>query len=344
MQITTPKTEHKAIGVWLLTCAALVLFMVILGGLTRLTHSGLSMVEWQLTTILPPMTQDEWVVMFEKYRQFPEFQKVSTDMDVEGFKSIFWLEFIHRNVGRLIGFVFLLPFVGFLAKGWVSRKLGVQLAGLFLLGGAQGGMGWYMVASGLVDNPDVSQYRLTAHLMLATFILAGLVWVGLGQLGLSVNAGPSAARRRLSKLSLGLLVLIMITIASGGFVAGTDAGFTFNTFPLMDGRLVPEGYLPALSGVFEDVATIQFNHRLLATSTVVLCFALWSFMRGDDLPARTRLSLHALALMAAVQLSLGISTLLLVVPVHLASAHQAGALVLMSLTIWVLWESRSAKS
>lgn len=343
-QITTPQSEHKSIGTWLLICALMVFVMVILGGLTRLTHSGLSMVEWQLTTILPPMNQAEWVVMFEKYQKFPEFNIINKHMGVEEFKGIFWLEFIHRNWGRLIGFVFLFPFIYFVARKMVDLRLGLKLAGLFALGGAQGGMGWYMVKSGLVDNPDVSQYRLTAHLMLATFILLGLVWVGANLRNRPEDRPDPDAAQTLNKRTLGIIILILITITSGGFVAGTDAGFVYNDFPFMGGDIVPEGYLGedgfSLLSIFNETGTIQFNHRVLAITTVGLTIALWLSMRTTALARRTRQALNLSALMAIIQLGLGISTLMLAVPISLGSMHQGGALVLLALMTWLLSETR----
>lgn len=217
---------NKNVAIWLFSCAAMVFIMVVIGGLTRLTESGLSIVEWRpFTGIIPPMNEADWQTLYEKYSQYPEFQKINAWMSVEDFKSIFWLEFIHRLWGRLIGIVFFIPFVWFLAKKSIDRATKWKLWGLFILGGLQGLMGWYMVMSGLVDRPDVSQYRLTAHFGLALLIFIALLWVALQQLG------PRTTSTISSKRAWQLLWLIVFTALSGGFVAGLNAGHIYNTFP-----------------------------------------------------------------------------------------------------------------
>lgn len=331
---------------WLFTVAGMVLFMVILGGLTRLTHSGLSITEWKLFTgWVPPMNDADWNTLFNKYQQFPEFHKKNPNMDVEGFQGIFWLEFIHRVWGRLLGFAFFLPFVLFVVRGWVRPSEGLfwKFVGLFVLGGMQGFMGWFMVMSGLVDRPDVSQYRLTAHFTLALVIIAALLWVGLGLLHKDPHDRHHQDAGGLSRASKWLFALIFITAMSGGFVAGTDAGFVYNTFPLMDESLIPDGLFqhdPWYLAPFEDHLTVQFDHRLLAETTFVLVLWFWFKTRGGHLHPRTRKAAHALAAMACVQVGLGITTLLLVVPVSFASLHQVGAVVLMSLALWCVHELR----
>lgn len=332
---------------WLLTVAAMVFFMVLLGGLTRLTHSGLSMVEWKLFTgWIPPFNDNDWAALFAKYQQFPEFQKVNSDMTLEGFKGIFWLEFIHRVWGRLIGLAFFLPFATFLVMRWVrvSDALFWKFLGLFVLGGSQGLMGWFMVVSGLVDRPDVSQYRLTAHFGLALVIIAALLWVAMSLLKPKPYDAHHQDGDSLRKKAFWLFVLVFTTALSGGFVAGLDAGFAYNTFPLMDGQLIPGGLFdfdPVWLAPFEDITTVQFDHRTLAEVTVLLVLLFWMKSVDQHLAPRTRKVISWFGMMAMVQVGLGITTLLLVVPVALASLHQMGAVVLMSLALWCLHELRA---
>jgi len=341
------RRDDRAIGLWLLGCAVMVFIMVIIGGATRLTESGLSMVEWRpLIGFLPPIGDAEWQRVFNLYRQTPEYQRINAGMTLGAFQTIFWWEFIHRLWGRLIGAVFLLPFLWFLLRGRVSWKLAPRLALLFILGGAQGALGWYMVRSGLVDVPEVSQYRLTAHLSLALLIHAALLWTGLT---LVLSPPPAIADRRLSvarRLAIATLALVAATIVACGFVAGTDAGLSYNTFPLMDGRLVPEGYMAGglARAPFEDIATIQFNHRALALPTLVIALAAWWQTRWLVLAPRGRLAANALAIMVVLQVTLGIATLLLEVPIPLGVAHQGGAVVLLSAAIWLLFELRGPVS
>lgn len=333
--------QRRQIAFWLLVCCAMVFVMVVLGGVTRLTHSGLSMVEWQpMTGILPPLSEAEWQESFAKYQQYPEFQKINSDMDVDGFKSIFWLEFIHRLWGRAIGLVFAAPFLWFLLRGAIDRRLAPKLVAIFVLGGLQGLMGWYMVKSGLVDQPDVSQYRLTAHLALAFVVYGYMLLVALG---LFFPGADPAARlsRGLRRLVVGLTALVAVTVLSGGLVAGIDAGFIYNTFPLMDGRLLPEGLFemePAVINLFENVAMVQFNHRLLAIATAVLTVVLWLAARRGG--GRVRNAAHAVLGTVALQVALGIATLLSVVAAPLAAAHQAGAMVVFTAMLWLFFETR----
>ena len=326
--------NDRAIMRWLMVCLLLVFAMVILGGVTRLTDSGLSMVTWHPTGMLPPLGEAQWQVEFDKYRQFPEYQKLNRGMSLDSFKSIYWFEYSHRMLGRLIGLVFLLPFLYF----WLSRKikpgLTPRLVAMFILGGMQGLLGWYMVKSGLVSNPHVSQYRLTAHLLAAILIYSFILWT-------IFNLAFSEPYRRLAdsavsgwrKASLWLAALLLLTIASGGFVAGLEAGLIFNTFPLMGGKLIPEG-IGALSpwylNPFENMVTVQFDHRWLAMTTGVLLI-IW-YLRGRSSFDQPRLqrSFKLVGMMVILQLGLGIATLLMQVPVLLGALHQAGALLLFS--------------
>ena len=320
----------------------MVFVMVVLGGVTRLTQSGLSMVEWHpVSGWLPPTSEAAWRETFRNYQQFPEFRELNFTMDLAEFKKIFWLEYLHRLWGRLIGVAFFVPLVYFLARRRVDWRLGAKLGALFVLGGLQGGLGWYMVKSGLVERPDVSQYRLSAHLGAALVIYGYMLWVALGILFPEPQAPPG--RRVLWRSSLAVLALIFVTVLSGAFVAGTDAGFSYNTFPLMAGQWVPDGLFdvdPLFLNFFENITTIQFEHRLLAEALFAVIAVFWIKTRGAAPTARARRAVDGLATMAVVQIALGISTLLLVVPVALAAAHQAGALVLYSLAVWLVHELR----
>ena len=331
---------QKSIAVWLLACCALVFAMVVVGGITRLTHSGLSIVEWQpLIGTIPPLSQGDWEVLFEKYHQTPQYKKVNLGMSLEEFKGIFWWEYFHRLLGRVIGLAFFIPFLYFLARKAIDGPLGLKLAGIFLLGGLQGAMGWYMVKSGLVDNPHVSQYRLTAHLGLAFIIYAAMLRVALGLL---FPAGTSyygnGRLRSLRSFSIGITTLIFVMILSGGFVAGIRAGLAYNTFPLMNGHLIPPELFmlePWYRNFFDNMATVQFNHRMIAWTLAILIPVFWFKSRNLPLPGSTRLACSLLLLMLAVQVSLGIATVLLVVPLPLAAAHQAGAMLLFTAALWV---------
>jgi cytochrome c oxidase assembly protein subunit 15 len=335
---STNRADDRRIAFWLLLCCALVFAMVVLGGVTRLTGSGLSMVEWDpLMGFIPPMNEAEWERVFSLYQASPEYLKINAGMDLDGFKRIFWFEFAHRVLGRTIGIAFLLPFLYFLARGMIRRPLVPKLVAMFVLGGMQGVLGWYMVKSGLVDNPHVSQYRLTAHLSLALVIYAYMFWVALGLLPGRRQTGSAASPGiRLSAALLGLLAFV--TIMSGGFVAGLKAGFVYNTFPLMDGRWIPEAMFlqePLWRNFFENMATVQFDHRLLATLTFLGVMAFWFIARRTISSPQTRLGMHLLLAAVVLQVALGISTLLLYVPVALAAAHQAGALLLLTALLFL---------
>lgn len=334
--VVVPTREDRVVAGWLLVCALTVFAMVVLGGVTRLTHSGLSMVDWQpLMGVLPPLSQDEWQATFEQYKQYPEYQKINRGMDLAGFKSIFWFEYAHRVLGRAIGVVFLVPMLVLLAGKYIRRSLVPKLLGLFVLGGLQGLMGWYMVMSGLVDDPRVSQYRLTAHLALAAVIFAVMLWLAFDLLRRHKDrVGPARFVPSAYLVTGGLFLMIL----SGGFVAGTRAGLAFGTFPLMGDSFIPPGLYatdPFWLAAFEDVVTIQFNHRMLAYALCVLIgwFA-YRVLRHQPAP-RVRLGVYGLLAALAVQVCLGITTILYHVPVALAAAHQGGALVLFGCSLFV---------
>ena len=338
---------NRAVAAWLLVCCLMVFATLVVGGATRLTHSGLSIVEWQpIVGTVPPLSDADWQTVFSKYQLTPEYQKVNHRMSIEEFKPIFWWEFIHRLLGRSIGLVFLLPFVYFLLRRQLEPPMVPRLAGIFLLGALQGGMGWYMVKSGLVDDPRVSQYRLTAHLGIAFLIFAAMFWLALGLLlerAKALPAAASAARDGLRGLAGGLSLTVFVMVLSGGFVAGLHAGLRYNTFPLMnEDFLPPDMFLmePWFLNFFNNPSAAQFDHRLIAWLLVVLVGLLWFKAGRLPLPPRARLATHLLLLIFLAQLALGIATLLLVVPVPLAVAHQGGALILFGAALWVWREMR----
>ncbi|SEK58018.1 COX15/CtaA family protein [Nitrosovibrio tenuis] len=330
---------QKSIAVWLLACCALVFAMVVVGGVTRLTESGLSIVEWQpIVGTMPPLSQKDWDELFEKYHQSPQYKKVNLGMSLDEFKGIFWWEYFHRLLGRVIGLAFFIPFLYFMAKKAIDRPLGLRLTGIFILGGLQGAMGWYMVKSGLVDNPHVSQYRLTAHLGLAFIIYATMFWVALELLSPTRASHGNIRLRRIRRFSVIITTLIFIMILSGGFVAGIRAGLAYNTFPLMNGHFIPPEIFilePWYRNFFDNMATVQFDHRMIAWTLAILIPIFWYKSRGLPLSGPARFSCSLLLVMLAIQISLGISTLLLVVPLPLAAAHQAGAVLLFTAALWV---------
>ncbi len=336
---TADATAHRQIATWLLLCCALVFLMIVVGGVTRLTHSGLSMVEWQpIVGTLPPLDQQQWQDVFHQYQQTPEYREVNAGMSLDDFKKIFWWEYAHRLLGRIIGLVFLGPFLYFLARGKINRTLVPRLAGIFLLGGLQGAVGWYMVKSGLVDDPRVSQYRLAAHLGLAFLIYGALFWVALGLLFPRTAAADDTQVRSLRGFSWALTGVIFVMVLTGAFVAGIRAGFAYNTFPLMNGHWIPPELFmlqPWYLNFFNNMATVQFNHRLIAWLLAVLVPLFWFKSRRAPLSPRARRAGTVLLLMLATQITLGITTLVHVVPLPLAAAHQAGAVLLFSAALWV---------
>jgi cytochrome c oxidase assembly protein subunit 15 len=334
------------IAYWLLFCAAMVFSMAVIGAITRLTESGLSMVEWKpLIGILPPLSEAEWHRVFDLYKATPEFRINNSWMELEDFKEIFFWEWFHRLWGQLIGFVFLIPLLVFWARGQVTRELRPKLIGLFLLGGLQGVIGWYMVESGLVDQPDVSHYRLALHLGAAILIYALLVRTVLGLLRPVTPAGRDERAPGLRLHARLALLLVAATIVWGAFVAGTGAGFAYNTFPLMDGHILPPeaGSLsPWWMNPLENLAAIQFTHRALAIVTALVVLALWARVRTAKLPGKAGTIASHTAAMVLIQVALGVATLLSVVWMPVAAAHQAGALLVVTGLVWLLHELRSA--
>jgi cytochrome c oxidase assembly protein subunit 15 len=323
-------SRDRAVAVWLLACCTLVFAVVVVGGITRLTRSGLSIVEWQpIVGVLPPLDEAAWQEVFRKYQQTPEYRVVNPTMSLAGFKSIFWWEYFHRLLGRLIGAAFLLPLLWFALRGRIARGLIWKLAGIFVLGALQGAMGWYMVQSGLVDDPRVSQYRLTAHLGIAFLIFSTMLWIAL-DLFFPRASGASAVRDGLRRFAVALAVLVFVMVLSGGLVAGIRAGLAYNSFPFMNGHVIPPGIFalePWYLNFFSNAATVQFDHRLIAWLLAFLVPWFWLRVHREAASRRARLAADLLLAMLALQIALGIATLLLAVPVALAGAHQAGALL-----------------
>ena len=322
------------IAYWLLACAAVIFGMILLGGVTRLTSSGLSMVEWKpLIGIIPPLSETDWQEMFLKYQQFPEYQKVNLGMTLEEFKPIFMYEYLHRVLGRFIGIIFVLPFLFFYFTKRIKAGLTPKLVLMLLLGGSQGLLGWYMVKSGLIDNPRVSQYRLTAHLGTAVFIYGFILWTAFGLL-----VKPKSQHSGLNTFSYVLSTLIFLMILSGGLVAGTHAGHAYATWPLMGDSFIPAGLYslqPAWLSAFEDITTIQFNHRMFAYLIVVLVLTFAFKALKKDISKPLKIAVWALLGLLAMQVTLGISTLLFYVPVPVAAAHQVGAVALLSASLFI---------
>ena len=323
---------RRAIAVWLLAVCGLIAVMVVVGGLTRLTGSGLAITEWKpIHGALPPLSLAEWNEEFEAYQKIPQYQQLNSGMTLAEFKGIFWWEWAHRNLGRLIGFAFLLPFLIFLFRGQIERGLIPRLIVLFVLGGLQGLLGWYMVVSGLSGRVDVSQYRLVAHLGLALVIYGAMLWTALP---LWRGEWPAAAApHQLYRWSLIVMALIFVQILLGGFVAGLDAGLTYNTWPLMDGQFVPEGAYatsPVWLTPFENVTTVQFNHRMMGYAVFASVIALFIAGMRQGLKAPTGAYLVAAVV---VQVLLGIWTLIAGMPLWLAALHQFGAVVLLTASL-----------
>ncbi|KAL9444799.1 hypothetical protein AB3S75_017893 [Citrus x aurantiifolia] len=343
--VTGGPRAQKAVGIWLFGSAAWVFSMVILGGITRLTRSGLSMTDWKFTGSLPPLSDEEWLQEFEKYKQSPEYMRVNKGMSLEDFKFIYWMEYAHRMWGRGLGIIFALPFSYFLRKGYITLRLGLKLSALFALGAGQGLIGWWMVKSGLEEPPSeyaqprVSPYRLTAHLTSAFVIYTGLFWTALSVVMPEPPAESVAWVRgaaKVKKLALPVSFIVGITAVSGAFVAGNDAGHAYNTFPKMGDTWIPDDIFnmkPLIRNFFENTSMVQLDHRILATTTLLSIGALWWSTRKLDIHPAIRSLIGSTVGMAALQVTLGISTLLSYVPVSLGTAHQAGALTLLTLMI-----------
>lgn len=343
------KRESRQMATWLFGCCIFVALMVFVGGVTRLTESGLSITEWKpITGAIPPLTEAAWEDAFEKYKQIPEYKTINFGMSLEAFKNIYWWEFFHRLLGRLTGFVFFLPWLYFIHKGYPNRKLNLRLLGIFALGGLQGLMGWYMVKSGLVERTDVSQYRLATHLLLAFALFALVYWQAL------TLWRPRPRKKKvpdaplppvLYKAAVALVALLFIQVGMGALVAGLNAGFTYNTFPLMDGKWVPENLWqlkPFYKNFFENITMVQFQHRWMAKLVGAAYIAYWFWLKRFELSEPLRLAVNGMILAVLLQILLGVETLVRVVPITLASTHQMGALLLLAFTLSVAFLLRRA--
>jgi cytochrome c oxidase assembly protein subunit 15 len=315
---------------WLFVVAGLIVLMIVVGGATRLTDSGLSITEWKpIHGVIPPLSNAEWEEEFAKYKQIPEYEQINAGMTLGEFKGIFWWEWAHRLLGRAIGFAVVLPLIYFWFTRRIERKLAPRIVVMVLLGGLQGAVGWWMVASGLTERTDVSQYRLATHLTLAFAILAYIGWVAQSIAPARHYAPAPSGLKWLAGI---LLALVFVQVYLGGLVAGLDAGFTYNTWPLMDGRFVPRGMysiVPLWRDFFENITTVQFDHRigayLVLAVSLALAWATWSLMPGTR-TARRAAVLAALVLLQAV---IGIATVIMQVPLWLGLLHQLGAAVVL---------------
>ena len=334
--------NSKPISLWLLINALMVFIMVIIGGLTRLTDSGLSMTDWNFFSgIIPPINEQDWNLLFDEYKKFPEYKIINFDMSISEFKIIFFWEYIHRVWGRLIGLTFVIPFVYFLYKKRISKKLLIFLITILLMGCFQGFMGWYMVSSGLVDKPDVSQYRLASHLSIAFLIYSSLVY-------LAWKLWPRKVLFRngqhkilpTSKFSL-CYILLFITIISGAFVSGTKAGLSYNNFPFMGDDLVPDEIFqmtPMWVNFFENTSLIQLNHRILATLTglIILIVSLKYMKYFSKYSSTNKFFLVSITIGIIAQYVLGVSVLINYVPISLGLMHQLGGLVNLTLITLII--------
>jgi heme a synthase len=342
---STIESNNKHIAIWLFIVAIFIYGMIILGGVTRLTQSGLSMVKWQpIEGIIPPITEAEWQAEFEHYKQYPEYKKKHINIDLAGFKSIFYFEYSHRVLGRSIGLLFLLPFLYFYFRKKIPAGLTPKLLIMFVLGGLQGVLGWYMVKSGLVNDPHVSQYRLTAHLSAALVIYIYILWVAFSLI-MPKPIESANFNQSFSKASKALIGMLLLLIMSGGLVAGTRAGYLFPTWPLMGESFIPEMIYtmkPWWMSMFEDPITIQLNHRLFAYVMFFLisAFAIIGLRKAPSKPLK--IGFIGLIVALLLQVTLGISTLLMHVPVSIAAAHQGGAVILLTVLLYVSYRLKGS--
>lgn len=333
-----PVTTNKAIAIWLYICCVMILVMVVVGGSTRLTGSGLSMVDWHpIHGSIPPLNQQEWNEEFNNYKQSPEYIHINYDMSLVEFKKIFAFEYIHRILGRLTGLVFFFPFMVFLVRRQLSPSLTIRLGYIFTLGALQGLIGWYMVKSGLVDTPHVSQYRLTLHLAMATLLLGLMVWTAL-----TLQHPPtSQPNKSLARMPMLFTTMIFCQITSGAFVAGLKAGLIYNTFPLMGEYIIPPDafYLtPWYVNITENSTLVQFIHRCFALVITGIIMGYWYLYcyKSTIFTKKITLIFHIFVSTLLIQISLGISTLLLKVPIILGVTHQLVALILFTISLYLL--------
>lgn len=337
------RDNRRLVAAWLFIVCAMLFVMVILGGVTRLTGSGLSIMEWApLSGTLPPLDQASWRKLFALYQTIPQYHLLHEGMGLGGFKGLFWLEWTHRLWGRLIGVVFFVPLLALAVTGRIERRLVPRLVVIFILGGLQGAIGWFMVASGFApDSIAVAPARLVVHLVLALALYAAILWTALGLLR-PASAAP-LGHGALRGLAWAAAISLGLAIVAGGFTAGTHAGLAYNTFPLMEGRLIPASYghlHPFARNLTQNIAAVQFDHRALATLTGALALAVAALAFARPTPRPARLASLALAGTVALQYALGVATLLFVVPIPLAAAHQANAVLALTAAIVLLSELR----
>ena len=339
-RLQLPEARRRHLRRWFSSIAVMTFIVLVVGGVTRLTQSGLSIVDWQpLVGVVPPLTSAEWEESFDRYRQFPQYRQLRPDMTLADFKFIFFWEYLHRVVARLIGLVFLVPFAAFWLAGYLNRPLAMRALALFALGGMQGVLGWLMVSSGLVDRPSVSHYRLAAHLSLAFVIFGASLWLARDLAPGTSRPAVTARARGVMRRALAILgVLLALQIVWGAFVAGLKAGFIYGTFPLMAGRLVPPDLLtlaPAPINFVQNLVTVQWVHRVLGTLLLVTAAILFVRVRGAGPDETSRRLNAALVSLIAAQYLLGILTLVTAVPISLGVMHQAAAMLIAG--VWVVW-------
>lgn len=342
---STPSLElpgRKAVGIWLLVVAVLIIAMLAVGGLTRLTGSGLSITEWDpIIGAIPPLSHADWQDAFAKYQQIPQYRLENAGMSLEAFKGIFWWEWAHRFLGRAIGFAFLVPFAWFAVTGAIVRKDWGRMLLLFVLGGLQGFVGWWMVQSGLEVRVSVSQYRLAIHLGMAILLLGAILWVGLEYLRPKARAKFGTA----AKVAAGFAGLVFVQILLGALVAGLHAGLIYNTWPTMDGRLGPEQAFAASPwwiNFFENPGLAQFDHRMMAYGVALFAWFFWTWLRRQKVSPMAQNAADAVLVITAMQIVLGIVTLLWQVPVALAALHQVVAALLLCAALWLTYELRTS--
>ena len=330
--------DNNKVVYWLHTGCILIFIMVVIGGITRLTHSGLSISNYKLISgTIPPLNDLEWQEAFDLYKQYPEYQKLNNNFSLQDFKDIYFWEWLHRVIGRLIGIVFFIPFLYFLIAKKLSKPTIRKSIVLLLLGGFQGFLGWYMVKSGLVDNPDVSHYRLAAHLTTAFLTFAYTFWVALD----IIFPNKKQVNKGFRNLIRGSLALLLIQIVYGAFVAGLDAGFIHNHWPMMSEQkfMHQTVYIeqsPLYKNFIEGKSGVQFIHRILAYLVVISVFVIWYKAKKKDLSKHQLTGVNLLLILVGVQFLLGVFTLLLQVPIWLGVAHQIGAFLLLSALIFTL--------
>ncbi len=330
--------NNKPIIIWLLTGCLLIAAMVVIGGITRLTGSGLSITQWKLVTgTLPPLNETQWIQEFDEYKLTPQFQKINSHFELEDFKNIYWWEYFHRLVGRSIGLIFLIPFLYFLVRKKIERSLIPKLLVVFFLGGLQGFIGWYMVSSGLIDNPFVAHYRLALHLVTAFITFGYTLWIALSLMKKEELNAPAFIRT----FSWVILVTVLLQLIYGAFVAGTKAGFIYNTFPLMGSSFIPSemGTLqPAWLNLFENTVTLQFIHRNIAYLLTIMVVVLWIYSLRNKLQPALHSAVQLMMLIVMFQVVLGIITILNLHlnPVFLGSLHQFGALLVFTVGVYLV--------